>query len=758
MAGSETVEFRGTIKDYRYRDENTGFTIATMRVKEVLNGKLHANKYGDVVFKGNFDLLKTTNYVVKGEYVENEKFGDQYNFIYSKRENPVEDMEADDFARLLLELSPTLGLKINNEYDDAREIFEKHDLTALTKIKGIGVKGAEKMFDKYESQKDFGPAYVEFGKWGFTMAATRKIVRAKGGVDAAVKTLKKNPYDFMGINGIGFKTIDKKATEMGVSANDPRRVHAFIKDYFEKSEMAGSSWTTPTDLSKKLRKEVFNCDLKETMNWIKSDDAFVVYQVEGKEWRVATTKIFNSEKAVAKHLLRLKDGEKGDLKDVPETIKRTEKQQGFEYSRSQLAGIKKMADNKVVLLRGVAGSGKSSTINAVVKIFKKNGLSIASCALSGKAADNLSQIAGLRGMTIHRLLGMEPEGKARFNEQNQLPFDVVILDEVSMVDIKLFKRLVEALRDNARLIMVGDSAQLDSIGVGVMRDLVDANIIPVVTLTEIHRQAKESAIITHSLTYRMGKMPEVDESKSWKMFGAKRDLGYVFERADEENNLLSDCYRIFKSLLAEGKTLQDIQIVTPMTTTCLEINKAAQKLANPGGDGKEQYEVYPGKDYGYVLREGDKVLNTANNYRTVSAKNESEIMPIFNGNTGTIEKITVEYDKKGKVANAEMVVNFDGVGHVLVPEKEIKHIQLGYAMTVHKSQGSTIPNVIVVLPFQFMLNSRELLYTAMTRSSEKCFILTSMRTLKSTVKKTSETIHRSNLSEMLRKVDMKVGE
>lgn len=745
----DVLEFKGRVANYRYRNEDNGFAIATMEVQEVLEGDPKYTQYGDLVFKGNFDLMVNTTYIIKGKFAEDPKFGPQYVFMFSKREKPIEDMGVTDFKKLLEELMPHVGELINDAYEDPRQIFEDNDMEKLIQIKGVGPKNASKILARVESQKDFGPAYVAFGKWGFTMSATRKIVRAKKSVEAAIKTLEKNPYDLMDIGGIGFKTIDAKALKMGFAANDPRRVHAFIKDYFDNLEMSGSSWITPDDLTKHLHKEIFDCDVIETMTWIKDSEDFVIFKRDG-EARIAPKYLYDAEQTVADDLVRILNGKATlELKDIDDTIKRTEKAQGFEYSPKQLEGIKTMLDSKVVLLRGVAGSGKSSTINAVVKVFKHNHLSIASCALSGKAADNLSQITGMRGSTIHRLLKATPEGMG-YHKKNQLPFDVVILDEVSMVDIKLFKSLVEALPDHARFIMIGDSAQLDSIGVGVMRDIVNANVVPVVTLNEIHRQAKESAIVTHSLTYRVGKLPNVSPKDSWKMVGGKRDLGYVFE--EDESRLFDATYKVFKSLLRDNP-ISDVQIITPTTSNCLKINRVAQQIANPDDGVKESYEVYPGKEYGYVLREGDKVLNTANDYKTVSAKNESTILPIFNGNTGTIEKINVEKNNDGKISDVEMIINFDGVGRVLVRKATVKNIQLGYAMTVHKSQGSTIPNVIVTLPYQYMLNSRELLYTAMTRSSNKCFILTSMRTLKATVNKTSETVHHSNLASMLKEVN-----
>ena len=232
------------------------------------------------------------------------------------------------------------------------------------------------------------------------------------------------------------------------------------------------------------------------------------------------------------------------------------------------------------------------------------------------------------------------------------------------------------------------------------------------------------------------------------MKGNKKDLGYVFENSAEEEKLLTDAYKVF-ALAFKKYPVTDIQILTQTVNNTKKINEMAQKIANPKNSKKNQYTVFQGKEGEYVLREGDKVLNTANKYKTLAAENESVYRPIFNGNTGIIESIEYEYDKKGNIKDIEMIIDFDGIGRVLLKKNDVKTIQLGYAMTVHKSQGSTIPCVIVMLPFHFMLNTRELLYTALTRASDKCFLLTTQKSLKTTVKKTSETVHHSNLKMLL---------
>ena len=752
---SEIVEFVGSIKKVRFKANDSPFKICTMRVSQVLEGKIEPNEYGDVVFKGEMDMLPQTNYLIKGKLNKSDKYGNQYDYVFSKRQNPIEDMSAKDFRVFLTDLSAK-GHLINEKYEDPRPLFQNHDIDALTEIQGIGLKTATILLEKYEAQKDYSLAYVAFGKYGFNMNMTRKIVNSLKSVDLAIRTLDENPYEFMSVQGIGFKTIDEKAMKFGISVNDTRRVHAFISNYFNELAMSGSSWVTTTMLIKHLEKEIFNCDIKEAVTWINDSDEFIVFDHDGEK-RIATRRLFNAERNVSKHLIRLRNARSSYSPDEnwQDIVKRVEIDQGWSYSEKQKEAIEKILNENVILLRGVAGSGKTSTLNAVVKVLQAGYQSIATCALSGKAADNLTQITGSKGKTIHRLLGILGP-KIHFNEELPLPYDVVILDEVSMVDVDLFSKLIAAIRDGAKFIMVGDSAQLDSIGVGVMSDIVRSKEIPVITLKEIHRQAKESAIITHSLTYRMGKLPPISEGDSWKRMGTKKDLGYVFEGKTEEDKIVEDVTRIFRQMVHKYE-IKDVQMLASTIKKCDELNKEAQIIANPADGLKNEYVVYPGKEYSYTLREGDKIINIANNYRAVSADNESVIVPIYNGNTGILESVQTNTDSKGNIKDVRVVVDLDGIGRVALDNKDVNNIRLGYAITVHKSQGSTIPCVIIALPFQYMLNSRELLYTAITRSSKECYLATSMRTLKATVAKTSEAVHHSSLADLIKKASEENG-
>ena len=741
------IEIVGSIQRIRFAANDSLFKIATMRVSEVREGNIVKNSFGDVVFKGEMSLIPQNEYIIRGEFINDEKYGPQYQYISSKRRDPIEGMSRENFRQFLTDISPK-GALVNAQFDDPRPIFQEHRVKELMSIKGIGPVSADKLINAYEEQKDYSEAYVAFGKWGFNPNMTRKLVRHVHSVEGAIEMLNKDPYEFMSVPGVGFKTIDEKALNFGIPSNDPRRVHAFVKDYFDKLAMDGSSWTKEIDLMKYLRQEVFDCDVEETLQWINDSDEFVIYEADDVR-RVATKRLYNTEKSIAKNLLRLLRSEnKFEYKERDKIIDRIQEEQGWKYSDEQTEAINMMLDKNVSMLQGLAGTGKSTALNAVIKVLQDNDYQVATCALSGKAADNLTQLTGKRGQTIHRMLGINEMG-VFFNHET-MPFtsDVVILDEVSMVADELFEMLVNALADGTKFIMVGDVAQLDSIGVGVMRSIIASNIVPTISLTKIHRQAEDSAIITHSLAYRHGNLPQLSLNDNWKMKGNKKDLGYVFENSAEEEKLLTDAYKVF-ALAFKKYPVTDIQILTQTVNNTKKINEMAQKIANPKNPKKNQYTVFQGKEGEYVLREGDKVLNTANKYKTLAAENESVYRPIFNGNTGIIESIEYEYDKKGNIKDIEMIIDFDGIGRVLLKKNDVKTIQLGYAMTVHKSQGSTIPCVIVMLPFHFMLNTRELLYTALTRASDKCFLLTTQKSLKTTVKKTSETVHHSNLKMLL---------
>ncbi|KRL08018.1 AAA family ATPase [Liquorilactobacillus hordei] len=732
----EEILLVGKLERVIFQSDNNDFQIV-----------LFNSKRGIVTLKGEMSLLPDTEYSIKADKVIDPRYGEQFNFISSKRSNPIEDMSKEDFKKFLLGIAGASKVKsIFDTIDDPRKVFAEGDKATLIQVKGIGENLAEKYLEQYEEQKDYGEAYVEFGKWGFTPSFTRKVIKNKGSVELAIKILDQNVYNLMGINGIGFKTIDDKALEHGILPNDTRRVKGFIFDYFDKLRSEGNSYSELDQFIDYVNKEIYECDIKFILNYLKESQDYTVYKVKDK-LRVSKTSIFEKEKFVALELLRLLFSKSTlELKDKEKLITDVEQKQGWTYSEEQKRAIDLMFDKNVFLLQGLAGTGKSSVVNAFVKVLKENNYLYRQCALSGKAAQNLAGITGEKGSTIHKLLGVQGD-EFLYKRNNKIPTNVVILDEISMVDLDIFYSLIQAIPSGAKLIMIGDSGQLDSIGIGVMSEMLSSKIIPTITLKEIHRQAKESAIITHSISFRLGKKPKELSTKTPRaLYGTKKDLGYSFIPSDNEERIIKEAMKMYK-VLVKKYGVGNTQIITPTissgSTNCDRLNEACQRFINPATPNKLEIEITLSKDRKFIIRENDRVINVRNNKTTVKADTNLPL-PIFNGNTGVVKKITLD-------DNPFMIIDFDGIGLVRVAKKDFKDINLGYAITVHKSQGSTIDCVLIPLPYQFMLNTRELIYTAITRSAKLAYVITTPRTLKATLSKTSKKTHHNNLGNLLRK-------
>lgn len=754
----------GRLTETRFKATDSDFTIGIVAIDKTIDGvpiytqARYGEQSNNIIVKGEMVLLNNTPYVFECKHVNDPRFGDQYQLISVKRENPVEELSADDFRLFLKDIAGDAKAKaILSVYDDPREIFIRGDKESLMSVDGIGEKFAEKFLQEYEDQKDYSQAYVEFGKWGFTQTMTRRIVKAKGSVELAIKILKDNPYEFIHEKGIGFKTIDAKALSFGIKPNDQRRVTAFISNYFDDQAAEGNSWISASEFIRHLQDNIYECDVLGTVKHIKEDDSYLSLK-HSDETRLSSMRYSNVEAGIADELIRILTSKSNmELKNIPEIINEVEGSQGWTYAPMQKDAISKMLEHNVFVLQGLAGTGKTSVTNAVLQILYKNHYRYESCALSGKAADNISQLTGKEGSTIHRLLAHNGSEFA-YGEKQKLPIHAVVLDEISMVDIFIFYALLKAIPSGAKLIMLGDSGQLDSIGIGVMEPLIESGVVPSVTLTEVHRQALDSAIISHSLEYREGKVPEELKIKAdtRKVYGAKKDLGYTFVKYEDEDKIRVEVMKIFSQMLKKF-SVNDIQVITSTIATgkahCNMINDACQRLANPPSSDLPEVELKRSEEETYILRLGDKVINTKNNRRTINADKpvvgfgdtaKPNPLPIYNGNTGIIEKITERVGNNNK-SYYEMIVKFDGIGRVLLKDGDIKSIQLGYCITVHKSQGSTIPCVILALPFQFKLNSRELVYTALTRASKFAYVITSRKTLLAALSKTSKKAHKTNL-------------
>ena len=743
---NETINGKAICMNIFYNKDS--FTIAVFKLEESgLN----------ITLKGNYFVKVGGTYVIEGTLDKsNPKYRDTYlatNVKHNIDLHNCSDKELQGFLETIV--TKRLAKNIIETIDKPIEAIENQNFNELLKVEGLGEKRIDDLIDGFLAQKDISSAIVYFQKYNLSNVYVRKIVKHFKSPDKAINEIERDPYALTRVPGIGFKVADSAflymCRETGASIHDIRRTKAYIDYLFLEEYNKGNTWLNSKQFVQNISENLKGVDVMEAINLINESELFYTVTNDNPKYgevgkRITSKRNLLLEMEIAYRLreMAIRDS-KLELSNAELIIRKTEESQGWEYSDEQKSAIQNMIDRNILLVQGKAGTGKSSVISALTNILNENNYSFAQCALSGKAANNLSLITKAKGSTIHRLLGVGTESQN--DEKNPLPYSVIILDEISMVDSKIFLQLLRAIPKDGKLIMLGDSGQLDSIGAGVMNGIIQSKAIPTTHLTKIFRQAQDSAIITHSSFFREGKAPDdlkISAGTS-KVYGNNQDFEYIFVKTDDEKDLLlRNAMLKFKEAI-EKYGIDGTQIICSTRKTgnvsTATLNQYAQMIANPSDDSKAEIMI----DKEYVLREGDKVMNVRNNRLTKSPEGESR--PIFNGNTGTLIRIVQGSD------DDYLLIDFDGIGEVMVDSKVSKMIELGYAITTHKSQGSTIPCVIFVMPYHFLLNSRELVYTAVTRSSKYQIFLTSPRTLRDALKKTSKRTEQTNISLLIRELN-----
>lgn len=622
-------------------------------------------------------------------------------------------------------------------YPDPIKAIEEQGVDALIKIPRIGAKTAEKIVGRYDACKDKSKAYVELCKYGLTTNMVDRLVAHYKSPEVAITKVKENPYNLViDVKGIGFRKADEIAMQLGFSETEPTRCIAFAHHFFQEKANEGDSYVEYDEFLKAVD-ETLGVDYpdesidtamgelnKQEKLWVKdcTDDDGYEYTLIGLK------KYYETEKEIAFHLNRLLNRPNStpiDREEAMKRIKEKEEQQGWKYTERQLEGIFTCMDNNISIIIGYGGTGKSSAVSGMLACMDEEFV-FHQCALSGKASVNLKDITGEEGVTIHSLLGYTPEmNKFMHNEENQLETDLVILDEGSMVDIELALSLLRAIPDHAKLIILGDTNQLEAIGAGnFLLDMIESGQIPLVVFDKVHRQGAKSAIKTESIKVAEGQQLVKRGWTGTEVLGELKDLKYIgFEhpyKSTEKRPSIDLIMTEFKELFKKADTIEDIVVTVPTRsngTGCYPLNIKIQEYVLPRNRGiglelgteKEPFTVYV----------GDKVINLQNNRKTYyydKVINEfgEEVVdkvtrPIYNGNVGEVVEIDVK--------DQSMVVDFYNVGKVLIKGKQLQQINLGYAITVHKLQGSTIPYVVGCVDFtHYSMLNRQLVYTLMSRA------------------------------------------
>ena len=693
-----------------------------------------------IKLKGNTCTLEYgTTYKVFCKLSEShEIYGDTYELVYISK---CIDISSKDKQKEFLKnvLNENLVDKLFDEYDDVIKLLEERDVKSLMKIKGIGNQVALKMIDEYEESKDYSSIYMELGQLGLTHTFIKKLVDFYHSPDTVIDVVRNNPYDLVRVDGVGFKKADEVACKVGIGQYDIRRIKGFLLHHLNEQGEAGKSYLNYQELMKALYdtlgfvpEEVVNTTAKQMI-----DNEDVVVLENGT--KIALKRFYDLEKNIMNELLRLQIGRikviesdtdefESELhKDyIPKSfnignwetiIRRVEEKQGFTFTDEQKAAIKLSLDNHVMALTGLAGAGKTSTANGICSLY--DNYNILACALSGKASVRITEATGLPASTIHRALGYQ-NGQFMFNKDNKLAVDIVLIDEATMINGTLFLSLLEAIPTGAKVIIMGDVQQLTPIGnCQVFADILDSNVLPVVKLTKPHRQALMSGIIPTSIKVANQEQIFGNNFEGNEILGELKDM--ELDITSSKESMSDTIINHFQTEMAKYNDIMEVQVCVPMRLkgelSCYNLNTKIQNIYNPKFNDSKEIEILLEKKNEdtkkYLIRVGDKVLNTKNNYKCVNV--EGDTTPVFNGNIGIVKEIE---------DNGYCTIDFVGIGEVVFSKTDSKNLELAYACTVHKMQGSGFTSTIVGMDTgSFIMNNSELLYTAITRAKKYCVLV-----------------------------------
>ena len=726
------------------------FAIVACSVLDVSDGEPYDD---NIVIKGKvFSADYDGIYDFVGEYVQ-DKYGESYKVI-SLTESYDMSSHKDQEIYMRSIMTEKQFVAITTARADAFNLFEAGNVDAIAAIKGIGKKRAAALMQRFSEKLSQAKAYACLAQYDLPVESITSLLTYCPDVDKLIGLIKNDPYLMITeVHGIGWAKADAIAAKMGITNHDPRRVDAYVMHFLHsRAEMGGHTWCEPQTLW-----DAASYDLKLDEPRILQESLHRLHSRQKLWWpddhsKIALQRLRDIEQDIAKELYRIANGDLLTANDADAEIKAMEECQGWSFTAEQMSAVKGLLSNNVNIITGYAGTGKSSVVSAAVKVLGDR--KFAQCALSGRAAARLTEVTGKEGMTIHRLLEFFM-GRFTRNENNPLDEEIIILDEISMVGAELFLSLIKAIPTGSKLIMLGDDGQLESIGLcNIFKDMLDSGVIPVYRLTQIHRQAAKSAIITESIKVRNGTQLCEPDWIGQETRGELHDLDlHVYSDRILTLEYIMDHYQ---ALLDSGVSHHRIQVVVPMKNRGLActhaLNLEIQQLVNSqnahtaiivGAEGANQNGQ---KSYG--LRKADRVICTKNMYRARrpdAALDEygdevEDICPVYNGDRGVISEITSDH----------MIVSFDQWGDIYIPRADFKNIELGYALSCHKLQGSEADYIIIGFDMSSMvLLTREWVYTAITRAKKHCIISAESKALQYAIGNTNIPYKQTFLRELL---------
>ena len=726
-----SVELSGSVEDVIYKNADNGYTVINLGCDE-----------GLIAVVGNLgDVNEGERLSLRGGWITSPKYGRQFKAAMCERSMPETESEISAYlgSGVIKGLGPAIAKKIVKQFGtEALDIID-NDCMQLTVIKGITSDKALYISNEYHKITGVNEVIKFLGEYNFGPAHAISVWSAFE--HDSIKQIKTNPYILCtsGID-IDFRSVDRMAADLGFDAENSDRVRAGIVYVLHENANAGHT-CLPTE---KLRESVCdNLGIERRQFESCLDDCeekdWVVRITLGKREFVYLPEYYLAETYIAKKLAFMLRTSAQYEKDYSDEIRGVEFSENIQYEDLQRAAISACLTGSVFILTGGPGTGKTTTLNGVIKILKAQKKRILLCAPTGRAAKRMSDLTGEPARTIHRLLEVDftAKGELKFkrNETNPLPADVVIADEMSMVDALLMCSLVRAIKPTSKFIMVGDSNQLPSVGAGnVLKDLIASHYIPSVELKEIFRQAAQSLIGTNAHRIVNGEFPVLDD----------RQNDFFFMNKSLESDIAGLVIQLAKQRLPDTygfSPIDDIQVLCPTKMGMAgtkELNKQLQSALNPPSQNKAELKFFD-----VIFRTGDKVMQTKNDYDVLWTKNNEKGSGIFNGDIGIIRSV----DRFSQ----NVTIDFEGRVAIYTSEM-LRRLEHAYAITIHKSQGSEYDAVIIpITAFTHNLLYRNLLYTGVTRAKKMIIVIGTKELVKTMVDNNRKMLRYSLLRPLLEK-------
>ena len=735
--GTDVEKVTGYVEHIVFRNEENGYTVFHLE-----------NEDGEVTCVGNLNFITEGEMLeLEGEDVNHSVYGNQLKVSAYRVKEPEDLVSIERYlgSGAIKGIGQTMASRIVKKFrEDTFRIIEEEP-ERLAEIKGISERKAMEIASQMEEKKDMRKSMIYLQKYGISTKLAAKIYQRYG--MKVHQILEENPYRLADdIEGVGFRTADEIAARIGIHTDSDYRIRSGLFYILQQAVAEGHIYL-PEELLLRRAKVLLGIEIEDIEKYImdlcmerktvmkEKDGKVIVYPAHYYYMELNTAKMLND--------LDIDCQMPEDM--MEKRLRAVEEKEKIELDPLQHKAVIESIKHGLLILTGGPGTGKTTTINTMIQFFESEGLSILLAAPTGRAAKRMTEATGYEAQTIHRLLEVngnpEEESTGGFlrNRENPLEADVIIIDEMSMVDLNLMHALLSAVVQGTRLILVGDVDQLPSVGPGsVLKDIISSERFHVVTLTKIFRQAGESDIIMNAHKINAGEPVELN----------KKSRDFFFVKCDEADTIIGGIIALIQRKLPQYVQAHpnEIQVMTPTRKGLLGVermNVILQKYLNPADEKKTEREIN-----GRLFREGDKVMQIKNNYQleweicTRFGLTVDKGMGVFNGDMGVIseineykETVEVEYDEGRKVK----------YGFDMVDE-----LELAYAITVHKSQGSEYPAVILpLLPGPKLLYNRNLLYTAVTRAKKCLTIIGSDTTFQEMIRNKSEQERYTSLAERI---------